>query len=182
LLFWDVSFINLFQRIYIFINTPSEVIKCRQQLNVDKFISFRETAKDVYQIDGLKGYYRGLCVSANRDIISFGIYFYVYYKLKEYWESKKSLSNLKLMLAGGLAGVCAWLSTYPFDTLKTIIQVNTDKKTLTQLEAFNILKKNTNSNFISLYNGLSPTLFRSFYTNAVIFYSNELCQNYLNKL
>ncbi len=168
-------------RIYIIINTPCELIKCRQQLNADKFTSLSENAREIYLKDGLKGFYRGLCVSANRDIVSFGLYFYVYYKLKDHWESNKSLNSIKLMFAGGLAGLSAWFSTYPFDTLKTIIQGNSDKRTLTQLEAYIILRKRTNSNFTCLYNGLSACLIRSFYTNAVIFYTNELCQNYLNK-
>lgn len=168
--------------IVVVVNTPYELVKCKQQLNLQKYLSTREALKEIYRINGIRSLYRGFCVSLNRDVFSYGIYFYSFYILKDYWESEKSLSNFKLMFAGGIAGILSWILTYPFDTLKTIIQVNDGNKTLTQLEAYYHLVNQTNSSFKSLFKGLCPTILRAFITNSVIFYTNEMCLDYMNKL
>ena len=95
---------------------------------------------------------------------------------------QNTLTNFKVMFAGGFTGVISWLITYPFDTLKTIIQTSNKKVTLTQMEAYKILSKETNSRIMSLYKGLFPTLVRAFFTNAVIFYTNDKCHNIFDKI
>ncbi len=172
-------FINL--RIHIIINTPCELIKCRQQLNDKKYVSMKEIASYVYKSEGIRGLYRGLVVSFHRDFFSFGGYFFIYYKMKDYWKEKGTLSDFKLMLAGGLSGALTWLITYPFDTLKTIIQTNYNKNTLSIKEAYLINVKSTDTKIMGLFKGLGPTLVRGFYCNAVIFYTNEICHRVLDK-
>jgi solute carrier family 25 (mitochondrial carnitine/acylcarnitine transporter), member 20/29 len=165
----------------VIINTPCELVKCRQQLFREKFLSSKQVIQDIIKSDGLRGLYRGFAVSFNRDVFSFGSYFYVYYKLKDDWQEKGSLNNFKLMFAGGLTGVLTWFITYPFDTLKTVIQTDYDKKTLSQLEAYKKLVRENNSRFFILFKGLTPTLVRAFFSNAVIFYTNEMCHSILEK-
>lgn len=167
--------------VYVIINTPFELVKCRQQLFREQFLSSKQVIKEIIKTDGIIGFYRGFAVSFNRDVFSFGLYFYVYYKLKDYWEQKGNLNNLRLLLAGGLTGVLSWFITYPFDTLKTVIQTDYNNKTLSQLEAYKKLVRENNSRIIILFKGLTPTLIRAFITNAVIFYTNEICHTILEK-
>ena len=62
---------------------------------------------------------------------------------------------------------------YPFDTIKTIIQVQSlSERTMTQLEAFKMVLNDSGVN--GLFKGLMPCIIRAFITNAVIFYSNEV--------
>lgn len=86
------------------INTPCELVKCRQQLNINRHTSIREVASGIVKADGLLGLYRGFFVTFNRDFLSYGLYFYVFFKLKDYWEERKTLTHFKLMLAGGITG------------------------------------------------------------------------------
>ena len=73
-----------------------------------------------------------------------------------------------------------WGSTYPFDTVKTIMQGSKCGENLKQMEVFNTLIYNYG--IVSLYKGLTTTLIRAFFTNAVIFYVNELCQSFFKNL
>lgn len=166
-------------RVYIIVNTPAELVKCRQQMNVERYLSIKEVSLNIIRKEGILGFYRGFVVSFHRDVFSGGLYFYIYYKLKDYWAEKGSLTQFKLMFAGGVSGVVTWFSTYPFDTLKTIIQINKNSKTLSIIDAYKIHCKETNTRIMGLYKGVMPTLVRGFYSNAVIFYTNEVCHTIL---
>ena len=85
-------------------------------------------------------------------------------------------------MAGGLAGVATWFISYPFDTLKTIIQTyEGGSKSLTQIEAYRKVARDSNTLILGLFKGLSPTLIRAFFVNAVIFYTNDLCHEIFDK-
>jgi solute carrier family 25 carnitine/acylcarnitine transporter 20/29 len=157
------------------------LLKCKQQLHQEKYLSTRELLVSIIRKEGLVGLYRGFWVTFNRDFLSFGIYFYSYFKIKDCYEERNSLTNLKLLFAGGVSGVMSWLITYPFDTLKTVIQTQNQERYLKQIEAYSLISKETNSKFYCIFKGLTPTLIRAFIVNAVIFYTNELCQNICKK-
>jgi hypothetical protein len=167
-------------RVNVIINTPAELIKCRQQLNTQRFISVKEIFVDIFKKEGFFGLYRGFWVTWNRDVFVYGLYFYMYYSIKDKMVENNSVTNFKLMLLGGMTGVVTWFVSYPFDPLKTKIQINTEGK-MSQLEAYKILKQETGNSLQCLYKGLSPTLLRAFFVNAVIFYTNDLCHLLLDK-
>ena len=84
----------------------------------------------VYNVEGIKGYYRGFWVTFIRDVPSWGVYFYSYEVFKKLINRSLSKdngstphqSNLMVMsLSGGLAGIASWLVSYPFDVIKTDI-------------------------------------------------------------
>jgi hypothetical protein len=80
------------------------------------------------------------------------------------------------MTAGGISGVITWFASYPFDTLKTIIQG--EKRKMRQLEAYRLVMKQ--SGMAGLFLGLKPALIRAYFSNAIIFYTNDLCHYYLD--
>jgi solute carrier family 25 carnitine/acylcarnitine transporter 20/29 len=156
----------------VLINTPFELVKCRQQINSEYFQSTGSVLKEIYKLDGLTGLYRGFCVSLIRDVPTYGLYFWIYYALKDKWGD----SSFKLMTAGGISGVVTWAISYPFDTLKTIIQGQ--KVKMTQLQAFKIVQ--AERGIAGLFDGLKPALIRAYFANAIIFYTNEICHCYLD--
>jgi solute carrier family 25 (mitochondrial carnitine/acylcarnitine transporter), member 20/29 len=101
--------------------------------------------------------------------------------IKDYYEEKGTLSKFKLLMAGGLSGVITWFLTYPFDTLKTFIQTYPGDKTLKQWDAYKLLTYNCDNKMEIMFKGLEATLIRAFLVNAVIFYVNEIGQNYFKK-
>ena len=68
----------------------------------------------------------GCCrvITAVRDIPSFAVYFSLY-EYSKAWLSQgqpDGACDWQILASGGLAGVVAWASIYPLDTVKTIIQ------------------------------------------------------------
>lgn len=159
----------------ILVATPSELLKIQMQVEHKK-IPMLKLAKEIYQIRGIRGLYKGLFVHLNRDLISYGVYFYVYFTLKDYLISKHQVTSFNLFSIGGLAGVISWIVCYPFDPVKTLIQTQQGEHTLTQFEAYKIIK-NKHGN-IGFFKGINPVLVRAYFVHGVIFYINELCDKF----
>ena len=72
-----------------------------------------------------------------------------------------------LLLAGGMAGICAWIVTYPVDIIKSRIQADMTGK---YSGLWDCLKQSyQESGMMSFTRGLAPTLLRAFPTNAATF-------------
>ena len=68
-------------------------------------------------------------------------------------------------MAGGLAGVASWLVSYPFDTIKTLTQCNTEKRKITMKEIAIVNYREHGYQFF--FKGLTPTVIRAFPVNAM---------------
>ena len=158
------------------ISTPGELVKIKMQADNEKFNSMLKMGFDIYKKSGVYGLYRGFCVSINRDFISYGSYFWTYYMLRDYWEENNNFNHFKQFCAGGIAGVVSWIIGYPFDPMKTIIQADTNKKHMTQLEVVKIIYRQ--SGIIGFFRGLNPVLLRAFISHGVVFKTNEICNFY----
>ncbi|KAI1157737.1 mitochondrial carrier [Nemania serpens] len=133
------------------VSTPTELIKCRAQLastpgtQVSNPIpsSSPSTPSSSYQIaqaiirtEGFRGLYHGGVVTALRDSIGYGFYFWSYELggrivtslLPQDPKSTASLATFfsqetaKVLLSGGVAGVVSWASVFPLDVIKTRVQ------------------------------------------------------------
>ncbi|KAK8022514.1 hypothetical protein PG993_013281 [Apiospora rasikravindrae] len=112
------------------VSTPTELIKCRAQLASAPTSSWAITRR-ILRNEGVRGLYFGGAVTALRDSIGYGFYFWSY-ELSTQWmatakEDKSSLSQeaAKVLLCGGLAGVMTWASIFPLDVIKTRVQAQT---------------------------------------------------------
>ncbi|KAM7197159.1 Mitochondrial carrier domain containing protein [Naviculisporaceae sp. PSN 640] len=134
------------------VSTPTELIKCRVQLasssssssstssrspnlgSSAEGISSWSATKAVLRTEGIKGLYFGGLVTALRDSIGYGFYFWSY-ELSSRWMAKytatsaadggtsSSNSNAaSVLLCGGLAGIVTWASIFPLDVIKTRVQ------------------------------------------------------------
>ncbi|KAM0277525.1 hypothetical protein ACHAQH_005724 [Verticillium albo-atrum] len=109
------------------VSNPTELVKCRAQLSSPPRSSWG-IAKQIYRTEGIKGMYFGGVVTALRDSIGYGFYFWSY-ELSTRWmaaapgeESSSHLEAAKVLLCGGLAGVITWASVFPLDVIKTRVQ------------------------------------------------------------
>ena len=139
--------------------------------------------KRIYRIDGLKGCFRGLLPTVIRETPSYGVYFASFDYFQGFLErlvapstsDQTIMKPLCLMMAGGLSGICGWVSTYPMDVIKTKIQAQSIDhrpgkgetpykgiidciRRIVALEGYSVL-----------WRGLGATVIRAFPTNAVIF-------------
>ncbi|GKT39874.1 mitochondrial basic amino acids transporter [Colletotrichum spaethianum] len=111
------------------VSTPTELIKCRAQLSSPPASSWTIT-KDAWRAEGVRGLYFGGAVTALRDSIGYGFYFWSY-ELSTRWmgvggdgvkETDMREEAAKVLLCGGLAGIVTWASIFPLDVIKTRVQ------------------------------------------------------------
>ncbi len=117
------------------ISTPTELIKCRAQLapaESSPSPSSWTVARQVWRAEGLRGFYLGGAVTAVRDSVGYGFYFWVYELTTRWWTLASAEQPpppqlwtgeaAKVLLCGGLAGVATWASIFPLDVIKTRVQ------------------------------------------------------------
>jgi solute carrier family 25 (mitochondrial carnitine/acylcarnitine transporter), member 20/29 len=108
------------------VSTPSELVKCRTQVSNAR--SSLRIAQEIFRIEGVRGFYFGGVVTALRDSIGYGFYFWSYEWSTRFMASKASETGssgeeaAKVLLCGGLAGVVTWASIFPLDVIKTRVQ------------------------------------------------------------
>lgn len=124
------------------VSTPTELIKCRAQLAAYPHTSSWAIAKQIWRAEGaLRGLYFGGTVTAIRDSVGYGFYFWSY-ELSTRWVDKWSQSlagpgqgeslpsvagftgveAARVLLCGGIAGIVTWASIFPLDVIKTRVQ------------------------------------------------------------
>lgn len=115
------------------ISTPTEIVKCRAQLQNSSSSSSRlpssyHITKSIIHTDGVRGLFRGGVVTALRDSIGYGFYFWSYELTTRLLASNKTGDEskggeaMKVLLCGGIAGVVTWGSIFPLDMVKTRVQ------------------------------------------------------------
>ena len=106
-----------------FVQSPIEMVK--NTLQVQDSASALPTAAatrprysgaiDCVQKVGIPGLYRGIVGTLVREIPSISVYFFTYEALRNFfkppgeYKTVKDISSMKLLIAGGLGGMCAWV-------------------------------------------------------------------------
>jgi len=111
------------------VSTPTELIKCRAQvISSPTAASSWCVTKEILRTEGIRGLYLGGVVTALRDSIGYGFYFWSYELSTRFMMSKMrerrsdTQEAAKALLCGGLAGVITWASIFPLDLIKTRVQ------------------------------------------------------------
>ncbi|RKF55269.1 Solute carrier family 25 member 45 [Erysiphe neolycopersici] len=149
------------------ISTPTELIKCRAQAQIrthdyenisaptiatyhqqqqqqNYFYNRKnpatswEITKKIIRYEGIRGLYFGGLVTALRDSIGYGFYFWTYTLTTRTFTQliyhKTSSSSLispirqqdvevaKMLICGGIAGIATWASIFPLDMIKSRLQ------------------------------------------------------------
>lgn len=140
----------------------------------------------IFHAEGLRGVFRGLTITACREAPSFGVYFCSYEYLCRVFgritstvaphmaDANTSGQQLHhqlripvLLLAGGMAGISAWVSTYPIDVIKSRIQADMTNK---YSGFWDCCRKSYQEMGVSVFTrGLGSTVIRAFPVNAATF-------------
>ncbi|KAK0724829.1 mitochondrial carrier domain-containing protein [Lasiosphaeris hirsuta] len=109
------------------VSTPTELIKCRAQLSSTGPSSWAIT-RHILRHEGPRGLYFGGGVTALRDSVGYGFYFWSY-ELTSRWMRDGAVGSTggggeaaRVLLCGGLAGIATWASIFPLDVIKTRVQ------------------------------------------------------------
>lgn len=106
------------------VSAPTELIKCRAQVQTTRapHQSSLAIARQVLRTEGVRGLYFGGTVTAVRDSVGYGFYFWSY-ELSRRWMGRYGGSETAdVLLCGGLAGIVTWASIFPLDVVKTKVQ------------------------------------------------------------
>jgi solute carrier family 25 (mitochondrial carnitine/acylcarnitine transporter), member 20/29 len=112
------------------VSTPTELVKCRAQASSSNSpassISL-SIGREILRTEGIRGLYFGGVVTALRDSIGYGFYFWSYELSTRTFQSHNpsgtsSAEAARVLLCGGLAGVVTWASIFPLDVIKTRVQ------------------------------------------------------------
>lgn len=93
-------------------------------------------------------------------------------------QSKEDIGPLKTMFAGAVGGVTLWTSIFPADAIKSRIQVNNLKRSMTSV-GLEIIRT---EGVMALYNGLLPSVLRTIPATATLFLVYEYTKKTLNEL
>ena len=153
------------------LNSPfMQTITHKHSGNREKYRGPWETTKMIYKRGGITGISKGLSATIGREGPSFAVYFGSYDFIRQLLAKVQSipveqLRSQYLFLSGGMAGCLTWMSTYPFDVIKTRIQLDVTNEYTGIRDCYKkIVSREGHS---VLFRGLSSALYRAFITNAV---------------
>ncbi|XP_022105394.1 mitochondrial carnitine/acylcarnitine carrier protein-like isoform X2 [Acanthaster planci] len=168
--------------------TPGERIKCLLQIQAAstekaKYAGPLDCGKQIYRESGLfRGLYKGTAITLIRDVPTSGLYFLVYewvkVSLTPAGKSPEDLNPLRILFAGGMAGVIMWLAIIAPDNLKSRIQTAPEGTYPRDVrDVFPRLIKN--EGFPALFKGITPVMIRAFPASAVCLLTYELAMKFL---
>ncbi|XP_040180222.1 mitochondrial carnitine/acylcarnitine carrier protein-like [Rana temporaria] len=167
---------------------PAERIKCLLQAqansSVKRFAGPIDCAQQLYREQGIQSLYRGTVLTLLRDIPATGMYFMSYEWMKQMLtpegQSINNLSAVRILLAGGVAGMCNWVVAIPMDVLKSRFQTaHADQYRGVQDVLRDVLR---NEGPRGLYKGFTAAMLRAFPANAACFLGFEVSMTFLNWL
>jgi len=107
------------------VSCPVELAKIRLQMQKEATTQHRyrgslDCLRQIYGKGGLRACFLGFNSTIIREVPSYGAYFASYEAFCRAFAENgdvASLSGPRLMVAGGLAGIAGWISTYPIGTI-----------------------------------------------------------------
>jgi solute carrier family 25 carnitine/acylcarnitine transporter 20/29 len=157
------------------INCPFELVKVKLQTSNNAYKNVIDCGISILKQQGIRGLYRGFPMTIARDIPSFASYFGMYEGVKRAFKASDIEGKWTLLVAGGIAGIAAWLPGYPQDLVKSRIQYSTGP-----YSSLDIIKETYKSKGLSgFFRGFTPTLVRAVPVNAAVFYVYEWTINKL---
>lgn len=123
----------------------------------------------------LSGVYRGTAVTWLREAQAYGVWFTTFEFLmnadaKRNGIKREDISTLKVALYGGLAGEALWISSYPFDVVKSKMQSDgfgTEQRYKSMRDCF--AQTWRGEGMRGFWKGLGPTLLRAMPVSAGTF-------------
>jgi solute carrier family 25 (mitochondrial carnitine/acylcarnitine transporter), member 20/29 len=162
-------------------------IKCLMQTSAPgQYKGMVDCAQTVYRTGGIRSVFKGTVLTLMRDVPGsiawFGTYEFVKQIMSEVSSSssdptKKELSPLAIMAAGGLAGVANWTLAIPPDVLKSRFQSAPEGTYSSIFDVYRQLMKTEGP--AALFAGLKPAMIRAFPANAACFLGMEWARSML---
>lgn len=107
------------------IRVPVENVKQRRQAQSVKHNSSLTVIKDIFKLEGVKGFYRGYSTTVMREIPFSLIQFPIWEKLKKVWKNHQGteIEAWQSAVCGSFSGAVSAVLTTPLDVAKTRIML-----------------------------------------------------------
>lgn len=134
----------------------------------------------------LSGVYRGQCVTIYREAFAYGSWFTAFEWMMNSDAARnnierKDIPGWKIAMYGGIAGEALWLSSYPFDVIKSKMQTDGygDKQRYKSMrDCFAQTFKEAGMG--GFFKGIAPTLLRAMPVSAGTFATVEFVMRLIN--
>lgn len=167
------------------INTPLELVKVQMQAHGGRggYASVAHASVAIASEGGPRAFYVGYGVNTLREAAFGGTYFTAYEAGESLASSRAGLPvAAAIPLAGGAAGVVAWLCALPFDT----VMVNMQSQRMDaprELTAWRVAASVWRASGVQgFFHGAGPSVLRAFVVNAVRISVYELTLSILRSL
>jgi len=192
------------------VSTPFELVKVRLQLDNVREKRLKGSfhcMRDLVSRYGPRSLMCGTVVNGWREVIFCAFYFSIYETIKKqvsyFVPGRDGHSPMAIMLGGGFAGVAGWLSSFPLDVIKSIIQachyftiffqpvaniqLNQAQEFSTpykpRLKIVNVAKSIWKEKGLrGFYSGITPSLVRAFLVSGIRFSAYESMLVFLTRI
>jgi len=170
---------------------PTELVKCRLQalreaadikgVEPPKIGSLGLT-KQILNSEGISGLFHGLRPTFAREMPGYFCFFFAYEYSRELLtppgKTKDEIGMFKTWISGGIAGVVLWTAIFPADVIKSRQQVSGISEPMFRA-GYQIVKT---EGVMALYNGLLPSLIRTFPATGALFCALEYSKKIMHDL
>lgn len=180
---------------------PFDLLRTRFAIQGTKKVynSLFHAVVDIYEKEGIRGYYRGLTSSIVQIMPYIGLMFFSYeglcnsmQKLKGKGEINK-LSKTDDMICGSLSGIISKAGVFPLDVIRKRLQVQGPYISQYAVSSISNYSKQTSimscmkkivqtEGFWSLYKGITPSLLKAGPSGAIYFLTFELAKDFVTYL
>jgi len=170
------------------IMAPGERVKCLLQIQQAsgaerKYAGPIDCVRQIYKANGIRGVYKGACATLLRDVPGTGMYFLSYeFLISQFIQEGQTRSDIgvhKILVSGGLAGMCNWGIAIAPDVLKSRLQTAPEGTYPNGVrDVFRHLMRTEGPQ--ALFRGVVPVMLRAFPANAACFVGYEMAMRFLN--
>ncbi|XP_065568621.1 mitochondrial ornithine transporter 1-like isoform X2 [Artemia franciscana] len=171
---------------------PTELVKCRLQAQMETEamkqkdhprvkIGPLKMTESILKTEGIRGLFHGLSATVAREMPGYFVLFggmeVTKHLLTPPGKTKEEIGPVKTVVAGGMGGICFWTFIFPFDVVKSRMQVAGSGGGIFPV----LMKIFRNEGILALYNGLGPTLVRTFPATGALILTYETTKKYMNE-
>ena len=162
-----------------FVCGPMELMKVKKQTTVDNssLQSYVSILRNIRRVSGIRGVFQGTYLTMGRDSMCYSGQFMSYHMILDLLSGRQNgSSDVKWhhFAAGAVAGLAAWVPSYPIDTVKSVYQGENITKKLSVLpsgKAMEITRRIfQNSGVRGFFAGLLSIMGRAVFANAAGFF------------
>ncbi|XP_066978340.1 mitochondrial carnitine/acylcarnitine carrier protein-like [Macrobrachium rosenbergii] len=141
-----------------------------------------DVAKGLYREGGIGSLYRGMVPTVFREVLGCGCYFPSYLLIRRGLASEnenEEFSPLRIICAGGTAGVISWTVGIGPDVVKSRLQIAPEGKYPNGMRSV-VAEMFRKEGPTSLFKGIGPVLIRAFPGNGALFLGYETANKFMN--